>query len=75
MIQVKGHEELARDPNSGAVIMTDTERYQEYMRTYNELKSRKLAETNDIEARFAKIEDTQTQMLSMLERMMNKLEI
>lgn len=48
MIKVEGHQNLYRDPNTGAIVNTDRRAYLEYVRQRNALKKQK-EEKKDME--------------------------
>jgi|TARA_B100002019_G_scaffold134028_1_gene115334 hypothetical protein len=48
MIKVEGHQNLYRDPNTGAIVNTDRRAYLEYVRQRNTLKKQK-EEKRDME--------------------------
>jgi len=73
MIQVKDRPELARDPNSGAVVMTDKDAYDEYMKTYHALTAHKKSELSLMEARFQTIETRQQNIEELLVQILSKL--
>tara|TARA_X000000368_G_scaffold165363_1_gene130474 strand:- start:15 stop:218 length:204 start_codon:yes stop_codon:yes gene_type:complete len=56
MIPVEGHKNLFRDPETGAIISTDTNSYSDYVST----KNRKLDEKSELDAMKKDINEIKT---------------
>lgn len=54
MIKVEGHQNLYRDPNTGAIVSTDRRAYLEYVRQRNTLKKQK-EEKRDMEKELSEL--------------------
>jgi len=56
MIKVEGHQNLYRDPNTGAIVNTDRRAYVEYVRQRNTLKKQK-EEKRDMEKELSNLHE------------------
>ena len=56
MIKVEGHQNLYRDPNTGAIVNTDRRAYLEYVRQRNALKKQK-EEKRDMEKELSNLHE------------------
>jgi len=64
MIRVDGHKNLYRDENSGAIVNTDTNAYNEYCR----LKEKRQKEKNEIDLLKTEISEIKTLLYKLLEK-------
>jgi hypothetical protein len=68
MIPVKGHPDLYRDENTGAILNCDDTSYQNYIQNKNLKQAQKLAEKNEIE----QIKKDVTEIKSLLMELINE---
>lgn len=57
VLKVEGYDDLIRDAKSGAIVMADPTKYQEFMANYNAVTARKQQEQATTEQRFQKLEE------------------
>jgi hypothetical protein len=68
MIPVKGHPDLYRDENTGAILNCDDTSYQNYIQNKNLKQAQKLAEKNEIE----QLKKDVTEIKSLLMELINE---
>ena len=68
MIKVEGHQNLYRDPNTGAIVNTDRRAYLEYVRQRNTLKKQK-EEKRDMEKELSDLHEE----VNVLKRLVHDL--
>jgi hypothetical protein len=68
MIPVKGHPDLYRDENTGAILNCDDTSYQNYIQNKNLKQAQKLVEKNEIE----QLKKDVTEIKSLLMELINE---
>lgn len=71
MIKVEGHQNLYRDPNTGAIVNTDRRAYLEYVRQRNLLKKQKEDKRN-LEQEVSNLQDEVAELKKLVHDLLGR---